>query len=98
MAWLQFLHDAELGKSADTVQRRRDLVLALPNDPMTFTPIAKLRRLTTDLALQYAGKTPKTVTRDVNELVQAGLLVREGSAVRPRIEAMLSLLPLRGAP
>jgi Fic family protein len=97
MAWLQFVHDAELGKSADTVQRRRDLVLAL-HEPKTFIPIAKLRRLTTDLALQYAGKTPKTVTRDVNALVQAGLLVRNGSSVRPRVEAMLSLLPLRGAP
>jgi hypothetical protein len=98
MAWLQFVHDAELGKSADTVQRRRDLVIALPKDQKTFTPIGKLRRLTTDLALQYVGKTPKTVTRDVNTLVQAGLLVRNGQSVRPRIEAMLSLLALRGAP
>jgi hypothetical protein len=38
------------------------------------------------------------VTRDVNALVQAGLLVRNGQSVRPRIEAMLSLLPLRGTP
>jgi Fic family protein len=98
MAWHHFVHDAELGKSADTVQRRRDLAIALPNDPKTLTPIAKLRRLTTDLALQYAGKTPKTVTRDVNALVEAGLLVRNGPFVRPRIEAMLSLLPLRGNP
>jgi DNA-binding HxlR family transcriptional regulator len=43
----------------------------------------------------YAGKTTKTLTRDINQLVTAGLLAREGNAVRPRIETMLAFLPLR---
>lgn len=98
MAWRSFVHDIDLGRSGETVQRRRNLVMALPSDGATFTHISKIRRLTPELAEQYAGKTPKTVTRDINALVDAGLLVRQGSAVRPHIEALLSLLPLSARP
>ncbi|WP_275413171.1 hypothetical protein [Rugosimonospora africana] len=42
--------------------------------------------------------TSKAATRDVNALVNAGLLVQRGSAVRPNIEMMSSLLPLANRP
>src|ERR1022692_2015441 len=64
-------------------RRRRALILALPNDPGELTPISAIPRLTPDLAALYAGKTRKTLTRDVNCLQEAGLLAREGQAVRP---------------
>src|ERR1022692_879615 len=41
------------------------------------------------------GETPKTRTRGVNCLQDAGLLAREGSAVRPYLEQMFAFLPLR---
>ena len=92
LAWMNFVQSVEVGKSAATVQRRRTLVHALPADKLT--PISSIARLTPDLAAQY-GDTKKMITRDINVLIQAGLLAREGNAVRPCTELMLSFLPLR---
>jgi Fic family protein len=94
LVWYTFVHDADLGTGTETVNRRRELALSLPNTPQ-FTPISKVSRLTPNLAAAYAKKTPKTVTRDVNALLDAGLLVRQGNAVRPFIERMLAFLPPR---
>jgi Fic family protein len=91
--WLNFVHNAELGKSAPVVKRRRDLVLALPSTG-EFTPVSAISRLTPGLAAHYAGKTPKMITRDVHALEEAGLLQRGESGVRPFIGRMLAFLPL----
>lgn len=96
--WVNFVHEADLGRSAPTARRRRALILALPNDPGELTPISAIPRLTPDLAALYAGKTRKTLTRDVNCLQEAGLLAREGQAVRPHLEQMFAFLPLRKQP
>jgi Fic family protein len=93
--WVNFVHAAHLGQSAPTTRRRRDLALALPGDMAQLTPISALTRLTPDLAAHYAGKTPKTLTRDINALEEAGLIVREGSAIRPFLERLFAFLPLR---
>lgn len=93
IAWENFIHSVDLGELAQTVKRRRTLMLSLPvNRP---TSRSRLTHLNADLAEMYAGKTTKTLTRDINQLVTAGLLAREGNAVRPRIETMLAFLPLR---
>jgi Fic family protein len=90
MAWLNYVHE-RLGGSTMTAKRRRDLVLQLPEQ---MTPISAIQRLTPDLAAHYAGKTRKTITRDINALVKEGLLVRDRHAVRPHTELMLAFLPL----
>jgi Fic family protein len=92
LAWVNFVQSVEVGKSAETVERRRAVVHALPADHLT--PISSVDRLTPDLAARYANKS-KTVSRDINVLVKAGLLAKEGTSVRPRTELMLSFLPLR---
>jgi Fic family protein len=94
LVWMNFVHTADLGTGSETVKRRRELILALPTTP-EFTPISAIRHLTPKLAERYATMTGKAVTRDVNALVQAGLLIAKGKAVRPNIEMMLSFLPLR---
>jgi hypothetical protein len=38
------------------------------------------------------------LTRDINTLREAGLLVRDGSAVRPALEQMFAFLPLQKPP
>jgi Fic family protein len=96
--WLNFVHTTHLGQSAPTTRRRRDLVLALPGDMAQFTPISGLTRLTPDLAAHYADKTHKTLTRDINALEEAGLIVRQGPAIRPNLERMFAFLPLRKQP
>jgi Fic family protein len=96
--WVNFVHTTHLGQSAPTTRRRRDLVLALPGNVEQLTPISSLTRLTPDLAAHYAGKTHKTLTRDINALENAGLIVRQGSAIRPALEQMFAFLPLRKEP
>jgi len=85
-------HSAELAKSAPVAKRRREVVLALPNAP-ALTPVSRISRLTPELAALYADKTPKTITRDIHALQEAGLIVRQGTGVRPFIERMLAFLP-----
>ena len=93
--WVNFVHEAHLGSSAPTARRRRALILALPGDAGRWTLISAIPRLTPELAVLYAGKTRKTLTRDINCLVEAGLLARAGSAIRPYLEQMFAFLPLR---
>lgn len=93
--WVNFVHTTHLGRSAPTTQRRRALVLALPGDLEQLTPISAITRLTPDLAARYAGKTSKMLTRDINALQEAGLIVRQGSGIRPYLEQMFAFLPLR---
>jgi len=55
-----------------------------------------LRTLTTRLAAAYAGKTSKTVTRDINALQEMGLVRRERGGVVSNNEIMLAFLPISG--
>lgn len=94
--WLTLVNEFDLGATDATSGRRKGVVLSLPaTGPEDFTPISAIRKLNPNLAALYAGKTPKTVTRDVNSLVNAGLLVRRGNAVRPAFEQLFMILPLR---
>lgn len=94
VVWTNFIHSADLGHTTTTTHRRRALILAL-SSTREWTPISAITRLTPDLAAYYAGKTRKMLTRDINCLVEAGLLVQHEQAVRPYFEQMFSLLPIR---
>lgn len=96
LAWETIIGEAYLGKTAETASRRRELLRTLPaGGPGDFTPISSLNRLSPDLAALYAVKTTKTMTRDINALQQAGLIVRNGNAIRPNFEQLFAFLPIR---
>ncbi len=61
-------------------------------------PKARLRAVSDRLLEAYDGKTLKTVTRDVNELVAMGLLVRSGGGYRANLRALDSFVPPRRPP
>jgi hypothetical protein len=91
VSWVNFVHEQFAGKpNTDATARQRTLLLALPNEPV---PISELRDLTAPLARLYAVKGDKTLTRDVNELVNMGLAVKEGHALRSTIEIMRAFIP-----
>lgn len=99
LVWLTLVGQTYLGKTAETTHRRQQLLLGLPGEgPEDFTPISGLTRLNTELAALYAVKTTKTLTRDVNALEQAGLIVRNGKAIRPNYEQLHAFLPARKIP
>jgi len=89
-AWTVFVHEHFRHQHGQTAKRQRDLVLALPSEPL---PRNKVRHLTAPLAEAYAGKGSKTISRDLNELERLGLIVREPDGIRARKEVMLGFLP-----
>ena len=88
-------HDQNRNSPTDTRQRHVALDLG---DGEEWTEIGKISELTPRLAKAYAGRTSKTVQRDLNALVEIGLIVRESRKVRARREVILAFLPLRKKP
>src|ERR1019366_3993749 len=79
----------------NAAKRQRDLVIALGRHGR---PVARdqIPTLTPALALAYASKQAKTVTRDVNAIVQTGLVVRTPHGLRARQDIMLGFMPRVG--
>ena len=76
--------------------RRRELVLALTARDRP-APKTELRRLNPAIAERYAGKTGKTLTRDLNWLLAEDLIERLPDGYRARFARMRSFLPPRAA-
>ena len=89
--WINHVHTLFRDKDSSTDIRRRRLVLDLTEaaDPV---PIAQLRHISPRIAEAYAGKTGRTIRRDVNALEALGLLKRSSGGVEIRRELMSSLL------
>ena len=83
-------------RRSPAIERRRELVLALSARDLP-APKAELRRLNPAVAERYAGKTDKTLTRDVNWLLAADLIERGDGGYRARSARMRSFLPPRAA-
>ena len=98
IAWQHFVFDRfRRERRSPAVERRRELVLALTAREQP-APKAALRRLSPAVAERYAGKTDKTLTRDVNWLVAEELIERQAGGYLARSADMRSFLPPRAAP
>jgi Fic family protein len=95
IAWENYVHDTFHGLSSQTDTRRRHLVLDLSKrvEPI---PVRGLSSLSPRLAEAYAGKTRKTLTRDVNALIKMGLIERTREGVVPLRHQILAFLPKMG--
>ncbi len=92
-----FVHEKFQNRNSPTDTRQRHLALDI-GDIGDWVEVGKVTELTPRLAKAYAGKTSKTVQRDLNELVQMGLITRDGRKIRARREVILAFLPLRKQP
>jgi cell filamentation protein, protein adenylyltransferase len=92
--WEQYIYESFGAATSNTMQRRRRVVLDLSK---RYEPVAKaeLRRLSPEAAEVYAGKTDKTLTRDVNALVEMGLIKRTAGGYEPNRDVIRAFLPLR---
>ncbi|MBP2583749.1 Fic family protein [Streptomyces sp. PvR006] len=96
--WVNFIHEEFHDKDTPACSRQRKLVLAL--SPGEMTPRSKVRELSPALAIAYAGKEEKTVTRDLNTLREMDLIrVRRNTrgtitALRPNIARLRAFMPL----
>lgn len=93
VSWVNYVHERFQGQHSTATKRRRDVVLALPWDKPT--PVSKVRGLSPEVQEQYVNKQQKTVTRDVNAMVEMGLVAKTKQGIRPRVEILSALLPLR---
>lgn len=102
--WEQYVHQ-RFGETSTDAQRRqlrlvKDLskasIEATPSHPvptLLAKPRAELRRLSPELAEAYAGKTERTLTRDLNALERMDLISRTSEGWIPRSDSVLAFMP-----
>lgn len=93
IAWTNFVHERlRQDPSGPTKERRRELALTLPIDH----PVAKrdIRRLTPELAEQYAGHEDRMIQRDLNALQRQGLVTRTQRGYVASAHIMNAFMPL----
>jgi Fic family protein len=90
--WTNHVHEA-LRDGPPSVRRQRLIVLALPHNESV--PRSAIPKLTPELAATYAGKTLRTLGRDLNDLVETGLITLEQGRYSPNIKRVLAFLPTR---
>ncbi|MBN1868676.1 Fic family protein [Candidatus Sumerlaeota bacterium] len=94
--WQNYVYE-RFGKASAAQHRRRRLVLDLSKQTANrgWVTLSDLPELTPRLAREYAKKTQKTLSRDLNDLIQMGLVQRRGSKVRANKGLILAFLPER---
>jgi hypothetical protein len=94
VAWLNYVHEKFHDKNSPTDVRRRHVVLGLSKGNFRV-PLSKILSLTPEIALEYAGKTPRTLARDINALLAMGLIERQRGQVWAKRDLILAFLPWR---
>lgn len=92
--WVNYVHDRFRNKDSPPEIRRRRLVLDL-SEKIDIVPVKEVRHVSPRIAEAYAGKTDKTVQRDLNLLQDMGLIERTQKGVRAKPEIMRAFLPFK---
>ncbi len=94
VTWVNYVHDRFRADKSNVARRRRALALAISE---ANRPVRKneLDRLTPELAAAYARKTPKTISRDLNALLQMKLVRLYPHGYVPAKNEIVAFLPLR---
>ncbi len=90
--WRNYIYDRFKNQDSATAQRQRRLILDL-SEQSEPVPLVDLRHVSPRIAEAYAGKTDKTVLRDVIELEKLGLVERSGKNVRANTDLMQAFVP-----
>jgi Fic family protein len=93
VTWENFVHEHFRDGDTPAKHRQKHIVLDLTGRDKPVPP-SKLPELSPRVALCYAGKGTKTITRDVNELVRAGLVRRVRGGLIANIDIIRAFLPL----
>ena len=92
LAWTSYVNKTmDRFPTSKASDRQRALVLALPES--TAISREDLTLLTPALAALYAGTGPRTLSRDLNRLCNAGLIRRDGRKWKAKTEVMFTFLP-----
>ncbi len=89
--WINYVHETFRDKRSVADTRRRQLTAHLTDAPNPV-PIADLRNISPKIAEAYAGKTNRTIRRDVNVLESMDLIRRSFEGVEINRELMSAFL------
>jgi Fic family protein len=96
IAWENYVHEV-LGKNSESERRRRHLVLDLSkvDDNNGWISVSKIPEISVRLAKEYANKTAKTLSRDINALMQINLVIDSERKIKANKDLILAFLPAR---
>lgn len=94
VAWEHYVHNVFRDQNTQMALRRKHVVLDMPDD---VTPRSRLTGISARVMSEYAGKTDKTLSRDLNALRKMGLILREGKGYRPNRGLIKAWIPPRSA-
>ncbi|MDE0115277.1 MAG: Fic family protein [bacterium] len=92
VSWTNYVNEAmDRFPTSQASNRQRALVLAMPFDEAVAR--GDLAVLTPALAALYAKAGPRTLSRDLNRLANAGLILRDGRSWKANIDVMFTFMP-----
>ena len=96
--WRNYVYQC-LGKGGAVHARRRRLVLDMSKVEANhgWVAVSEIPELTAGLAREYASKTSRTLSRDLNALADMNLIRREGGRLKANREVILAFLPARAS-
>lgn len=92
VTWRNYVHEQFREKTTPAAVRQRKLVLDLSGLPDPI-PKQQITKISPRIAQLYANKGDRTLTRDLNALLNMQLIVKDRGGFRARREAMLAFLP-----
>ena len=95
IVWRNYVHEMFKDQTSEAAVRQRRLALDLSFSTDESIRISKIPEISIRMAGAYAKKTKKTMVRDVNKLINMGLLERTKEGVRAKREVILAFLPAR---
>lgn len=97
VSWTNYVNEAmDYFPTSQASNRQRALVLAMPYDEAIAR--GDLELLTPAIAALYAKAGPRTLSRDLNRLASAGLILREGRSWKANIDVMFTFMPPAATP
>ncbi|WP_160936892.1 Fic family protein [Teichococcus coralli] len=92
VTWSNYVHESFKDEKTSTSRRRRMLALAISNN-WDGVDLRNVRGLSPQIAEEYAGKSTKTIQRDLLELINMKIITISDRKYKPNIKALSSFLP-----
>lgn len=92
VSWENYVNEQLGARDSPSDRRQRQVVIAMSERGGNLRA-SEIRELSPKIAAQYAPKTAKTLSRDLNRLERLGLVRRDGDRYRANVAMMRAFLP-----
>lgn len=91
--WINHVHNTFKGKRRVEDERKKDLVLDMALNKNIPVPMENIKYISPRITEKYAKLSEKTLQRDVEQLMQMGLIIKSGKEYMCNWEILKPLLP-----